>query len=94
MSKPVKTGKTLETLVTYIEKALANKEQVTVNTRKRLPDRTTGRLREHDVVLTLTQGHHEMVIAIECRDHSRPTQSIKSKAFRRSVKTRGWPSAS
>ncbi len=71
MSKPVKSGKTLETLVTYIEKALANKEQVTVDTRKRLPDRTTGRLREHDVVLTLTQGHHEIVIAIECRDLSR-----------------------
>jgi hypothetical protein len=81
MSKPVKTGKTLEILVTYIEKALANKEQVTVNTRKRLPDRTTGRLREHDVVLTLTQGHHEMVIAIECRDHSRPITVNQVEGF-------------
>jgi hypothetical protein len=81
MRNSVKTGKTLETLVAHIEKVLANAEQVKVDVRKRLPDRTTGRLREHDVVLTLTQGHHEVVIAVECRDHSRPVTVNQVEGF-------------
>ena len=43
----VKDGKPLERLVALIETALG-KEGVKVETRKRLRDRTNGKLREHD----------------------------------------------
>ena len=67
-----KQGKALEHLVTSLEKALVKSDNVTVHAPMRLPDRTTGKLREHDVVLELNERHHSLLIAIECRDRSRP----------------------
>lgn len=67
-----KQGKALELLVASLEKALAESANITVHAPMRLPDRTTGKLREHDVVLELNEGHHSFLIAIECRDRSRP----------------------
>lgn len=67
-----KQGRALERLVAGLEKALVESANVTVHAPMRLPDRTTGKLREHDVVLELTEGHHSLLIAIECRDRSRP----------------------
>jgi len=67
-----KQGKALENLIVSLEKALAENPNVTVHSPMRLPDRTTGKLREHDVVLELKEGHHSVLIAIECRDRSRP----------------------
>jgi hypothetical protein len=68
----VKQGKALETLVECLERALAKSDAVTITAPKKLRDKVTKRLREHDVVLTINQGHHESLIAIECRDRSRP----------------------
>jgi len=67
-----KQGKALENLIASLEKALAKNTNITVHSPKRLRDRTTGKLREHDVVLELKEGHHSILIAIECRDRSRP----------------------
>ena len=67
-----KQGKALEDLVASLEKALAENLNITVHSPMRLPDRTTGKLREHDVVLELKERHHTVLIAIECRDRSRP----------------------
>lgn len=67
-----KKGKALENLVSSLEKALSERPNIIVHSPMRLPDRTTGRLREHDVVLELNEGHHSVLIAIECRDRSRP----------------------
>lgn len=67
-----KKGKSLERLITSIEKVLSYEKNVKVESPKRLTDRITGKLREHDVVLTVSQGHHLLTIAIECRDRSRP----------------------
>jgi hypothetical protein len=66
-----KPGKSLEALVSSIERALAGNDKVTVESPKFLPDRITGERREHDVVITLTGSHHKSTIAIECRDRSR-----------------------
>lgn len=67
-----KPGKALERLVASLEKALTKNPNVTVHLSKQLRDRTTGKLRQHDVVLELKEGHHSVLIAIECKDHSRP----------------------
>lgn len=74
-------GKSLEKLVTAIERVLAHDKTVTVESPKRLRDRTTGRSREHDVVLTIRQGHHTLMVAIECRDRSRPVGVPEVEAF-------------
>ena len=74
-------GKALEYLVSTLEKALVDTPNVTVHSPMRLPDRTTGRMREHDVVLELKEGHHSLLIAIECRDRSRPIGVPQVEAF-------------
>lgn len=76
-----KQGKALEILVASLEKALAENQNVTVHSPVRLPDRTTGKLREHDVVVEFKEGHHSLLVAIECRDRSRPIGVPQVEAF-------------
>lgn len=61
----------MEKVVASLEQALGQKSGITVESPKHLPDSVTGELREHDVVITYPSPHHEMVLAIECRDRSR-----------------------
>lgn len=77
----MKKGRALEKLVAYLERHLAPSGTVIVDSPKRLPDKTTGRLREHDVVLTVTSGHHKILVAIECRDRSRPVGVPQIEGF-------------
>lgn len=74
-------GKALERLVAVIENVLNDASSSTVESPKKLRDRTTGRLREHDVVITLSDGHHSVLISIECRDRSRPVGVPEVEAF-------------
>jgi hypothetical protein len=39
----------------------------------KLRDRRTGKKREHDVLVKIQSGNHELLIALECRDRSRYT---------------------
>jgi Restriction endonuclease len=64
-------GQDLQRLVRVIERATHHDGNVLVESSKRLRDKVTGRLREHDVVLTFTQRHHKILVALECRDRSR-----------------------
>jgi hypothetical protein len=64
-------GKSLEILVSSIERALGHNANVSVQSPAHLPDRITGEPREHDVLITITGSHHRSTIAIECRDRSR-----------------------
>ena len=66
-----KPGRNLEELVRAIEKLLGIEGEMTADSPGWLTDKTTGRPREHDVVLTVNSGHHKLIIAIECRDRSR-----------------------
>lgn len=74
-------GRSLERLIASLEEALGRHENVTVKSPQRLPDRTTGKPREHDVVLNIKQGHHSLVVAIECRDRSRPITVNEVEGF-------------
>ncbi|MGD2080188.1 MAG: restriction endonuclease [Nitrospirota bacterium] len=77
----MKPGKSLEHLIYLIETAVADKEDVTVESPIRLRDKVSGNLREHDVVLTIRQQHHEFKIAIECRDRATKVGSGQVEAF-------------
>ncbi len=77
----MKAGKSLERLVEFLEKTLANSEGVQIESPKKMRDRLTGRLREHDVVITIKEYHHELTIAIECRDRSRPMTVNQVEGF-------------
>lgn len=75
-------GKTLEQLVTAIEIACAGKSNVQITSPKRLTDKITGKPREHDVVIEVSQNHRTVVIAIECRDRSKPVGAPAIEEFR------------
>jgi hypothetical protein len=78
MSKP---GKSLERLVASIERGLAGNDGIKIESPKRLRDSVTGAWREHDVVLTIAPAHHTVLVAIECRDRSRPVGVPAIEAF-------------
>lgn len=77
----MKPGKRLEGFVATLEKVLVGNKDTRVESPYRVPDRTTGTLREHDVAVIITRGHHELVTAIECRDRSRPVGVPQVEAF-------------
>lgn len=74
-------GKRLERLVQMIESAIADDDAVTVHSPYYLVDKDGGRKREHDVVLVVKHAHHEIYVAIECRDRSRPVGVPEIEAF-------------
>jgi len=77
----MKPGRSLEKLVAYLEKHFAGSDTVLVESPKRIIDKTTGKKREHDVVLTIKSGHHLIIVAVECRDRSRPVGVPQVEAF-------------
>jgi hypothetical protein len=84
-----KDGKSLEKLVAIIERALAIPNNIRVESPKLMRDRVTGRLREHDVVITIDTHHEETYLAIECRDRSRPVGVPDIEAFRKKCDNTG-----
>ena len=52
-------------------------------------DKSTGRMREHDVVLTITSGHHTVLVAVECRDRSRPVGVTQLEGFAKKCQETG-----
>ncbi|MCK1345929.1 restriction endonuclease [Bradyrhizobium sp. CW11] len=77
-----KTGRDLQRLIRAIEAARAAGQPIEIESPKRIRDKITGKLREHDVVLTITHEHHAIVVALECRDRSRPIGVDAVEAFR------------
>jgi hypothetical protein len=74
-------GQWFHKVVEDIERALAANSGAVTESPKRLPDQTTGRLREHDIVITLTHSHHQLVVALECRDRARPIGADQVEQF-------------
>lgn len=74
-------GLDLQRLIALIENAAAQAPHTTVKSPQRLVDKDTGKLREHDVVVTYTKDHHVLVTAIECRDRSRKVGVPEVEAF-------------
>jgi hypothetical protein len=77
----MKKGRALEKLVAHLESVLVGQPNVTITSPRRLRDVITGRLREHDVVVEIRNGHHVNLIAFECRDRTRPIGSEAVEAF-------------
>ncbi|MES5481457.1 restriction endonuclease [Bradyrhizobium sp. INPA03-11B] len=74
-------GKDLQRLIRIIESARAARTGIKIESPKFFTDKVTGKQREHDVVLTITHDHHELVVALECRDRSRPVGVDAVEAF-------------
>ena len=74
-------GKDLQRLIRIIESARAAGTDIKIESPKFFVDKVTGQQREHDVVLTIAHDHHELVIALECRDRSRPVGVDAVEAF-------------
>jgi predicted helicase len=74
-------GEDFNKLVAYLERAVADQPNVTIETNKRIPDKVTGGLREHDIVLTQSLPQRVTVTAIECRDRTRPVTVNQVEEF-------------
>lgn len=64
-----------------LERCLSKTENIRFESNKRLIDVRTGQKREHDIVVTYSERHREFLMAIECRDRSRPVGSPQIEAF-------------
>ena len=60
---------------------IRDREDVRIESPGFLPDVRTGEQREHDVLLTIRSGYNELLVAIECRDRSRPVGGPDVEAF-------------
>ena len=87
--KKQRRGRSLELLVSHLEKALGVEGVAMVESPKYLPDKITGKMREHDVVLIFRHAHHQATVAIECRDRSRPVGTPQVEAFHTKCKHTG-----
>jgi hypothetical protein len=85
----LKNGENLQRLIRTIEGARAAGKEIAVESPKYLVDRVTGEQREHDVVLTIKHAHHELIVALECRDRSRKVGVPEIEAFQNKCRDTG-----
>lgn len=88
----MKKGRTLELVIASLEKALHGKENVKVVSPYKVADKTNTRHkrpREHDVVIIRRDSHHPFLIALECKDRSRPITREQVEAFCRKCQDTG-----
>ncbi len=76
-----KNGKSLEKLVTLIQKALSNQSNAQVFANYKIEDSVGGK-REIDVMIISELNGFEILVAIECKDYSRPVGIDKIDAFK------------
>ena len=74
-------GEKLQRIVKAIEAAINIDQRISVESPKFLKDMDTGRMREHDVVLTIKQKHHTILIALECKATAKKVGSPEVEAF-------------
>jgi hypothetical protein len=79
----MKLSRSLEKLVAQLRGQLIEGGSVLIESPKHLRDNTTGRLRRHDVVLTVTSGYRKFLVAIECRERNRPVGLSQLASFAR-----------
>lgn len=77
----MKKGRNLEKLVAFLEDILKKCPNTTVKSPDFITDRITGGKREHDCVIRIQSGHHEIVTAVECKEHSKPIDVKEIEAF-------------
>jgi hypothetical protein len=85
-----KDGRDLQRLIRSIESAkAAGRQDLKIESPAFLIDKLTGKKREHDVLLTYKLDHHEVIMALECRDRSRPIGIDAVEAFRSKCESTG-----
>lgn len=84
-----KDGVILENTVAAIERALSGQDCCIERRSRRLRDKDTGKVREHDVLITRDHGHYQTTVAIECRDRSRKVSVPEVEAFQRKCEATG-----
>jgi hypothetical protein len=82
-------GQRFHNLVAVLERMFAYQDGVTVASSLRLPDKDTGRLREHDVVIIRHTHHGPNLTAIECRDQGRKVGVPQIEAFAKKCEKTG-----
>jgi hypothetical protein len=74
-------GQSFQDLVAAIERAITGENGVTMETNVRVRDADDD-LREHDILLTHTEGLRVTKTAVECKDHGRKIGKPELEAFR------------
>ncbi|MGY4253618.1 hypothetical protein ACVI1L_000686 [Bradyrhizobium sp. USDA 4516] len=82
-------GQRFHNLVAILERMFAHQDGVAVASSLRLPDKDTGRLREHDVVIIRRTHHGPNLTAIECRDQGRKVGVPQIEAFAKKCEKTG-----
>lgn len=82
-------GQRFHNFVAILERMFAHQDGLTVDSSLRLPDKDTGRLREHDVVIIRRTHHGPNLTAIECRDQGRKVGVPQIEAFAKKCEKTG-----
>lgn len=87
--KADRPGIALQNLVAALERVLSQQDGVTIESPKRLRDKDTGRLREHDVCITRRHAHHTVLTGIEVKDTGRKIGVPEIEAFSKKCEKTG-----
>ncbi|QQO20612.1 restriction endonuclease [Bradyrhizobium diazoefficiens] len=82
-------GQRFHNFVAILERMFAHQDGVAVASSLRVPDKDTGRLREHDVVIIRRTHHGPNLTAIECRDQGRKVGVPQIEAFAKKCEKTG-----
>jgi len=82
-------GQRFHNFVATLERMFAHQDRAAVAFSLRLPDKDTGRLREHDVVIARRTHHGPNLTAIECRDQRRKVGVPQIEAFAKKCEKTG-----
>ena len=82
-------GQRFHNFVAILERMFAHQDGMIVASSLRLPDKGTGRLREHDVVIIRRTHHGPNLTAIECRDQGRMVGVPQIEAFAKKCEKTG-----
>jgi Restriction endonuclease len=78
---PDRPGQAFQNTVAMVERAIAGQDGVQMETNVRVKD-ADGDLREHDILITHTEGLRVTRTAVECKDHGRKIGKPELEAFR------------
>jgi hypothetical protein len=82
-------GLKFQDFVAKLERALHEADGVRIHSPLRLRDKDTGRLREHDVVISRATHHGCLLTSIECRDRRRKVTVPDVEAFAKKCERTG-----
>ncbi|MGI8611531.1 MAG: restriction endonuclease [Sphingomicrobium sp.] len=87
--KAPRPGIALQNLVAALERVLSQQAGVTIESPRRLRDKDTGQLREHDVCITRRHAHHTILTGIEVKDTGRKAGVPEVEAFAKKCEKTG-----